>query len=86
VLPALPTIVAFWRVTDVTVGALTTRAPVTLEGPTAPPMLAVMVVARAEVVAVKVALLLPAGMLTEPGTWATALSELSVTVTPPVGA
>jgi hypothetical protein len=69
-----------------TFGAVTTSAPVTFVWATVAPILAVWSVASLDVVAVKVAVLLPAATVTEPGTVATELSELSVTVVPPVGA
>jgi hypothetical protein len=84
--PRPPTVEAFWSVTVETVGALTRRAPVTFDWPIVAPIFALVVVAIWEVVAVKVAELPPAGTLTEPGTWAAALSELNVTVMPPAGA
>jgi len=70
----------------VTVGALTFRGPVTLVVPSVAPIFATTLVVIPDVVTLNVAVLEPAGTVTEPGTWAAALSELRVTVSPPDGA
>jgi len=86
-LPAAPTTVELRMLMPVTVGPVTINAPVIVVVPTVAPMLAVTVDWIPDVVAVNVAVLAPAAMLTDPGTWAAAvLLEVSVTVTPPLGA
>jgi hypothetical protein len=50
------------------VGAVISNAPVTLVVPSVPPIFAVVFVAIFEVVAVNVAVLLPAAIVTDPGT------------------
>jgi len=86
VAPAPPKSEVGLTVRPVTVGAVTDKAVETLVSPTVAEMFAVALVVMPAVVTVKFPELDPAAIEIEPGTVAAALSDASVTVTPPVGA
>lgn len=73
------------RTMDDSLGSLITR-PVLCVVPQKAVIVAVVLLVTGLVVTMKVAVVWPAGMVTEAGTWAAALSEESVTSAPPVGA
>jgi hypothetical protein len=81
-----PTTEVGLTVTLVTVGAWMVNGAVLETGPSVALMFAVASAPTALVVIVNVPVFAPAAIVTDPGTVALALSELSVTTEPPVGA